>query len=85
MNEQILDINPRDYGLVIERSEDRVYLMKKCESRPGWAEEVAVRLDGEWNPSRGAKYMVLAGDVAWAKEEDKSKLLKILEEAEKNS
>ena len=85
MAEQILGINPCDYGLVTERSEGCLYLMKKCESRPGWAEEVAVRLDGEWNLSRGAKYMVLAGDVVWAKKGDKSKLLKILEEAEKNS
>jgi len=77
---QIAELNPCDYGLVTERSEGGLYLMQRCKNRPGWAEEVAVRLDGGWIPASGSKYLVLVGDVTWAKKGDKSRLLKILGE-----
>ena len=55
------------YGLVKERSEGTVYLMRKSPEVPGWAEEVAVRVGGEWcnlqKDGMGGRYMVLWDDV----------------------
>lgn len=81
------EINPQNYGTVVERSEGQLYLMKRCESRSGWAEEVALKLDEGWvkSPDRQSKYMVLIGDVKWFPDKEKSKLSEILKEAEKNA
>jgi hypothetical protein len=79
-------INIYDYGVVRERSEGTLYLMRKSPTTPGWAEEVAVRLDCGWvkTPDNQSKYMVLQSHVTWAEEANRSELIKILEEAEKN-
>jgi len=79
--------NPGDYGVVRERSEGTLYLMRRCSARPGWAEEVAHRLDSGWyGVQEGqSRYMVLEGDVTWAVRKNKSELSKILDEIDKNS
>lgn len=82
MAKKIKEINPQEYGIVREPSEDQLYLMKRCRNRLGWAEEVAVKLEGGWSLAKNrSKYMVLVDDVTWATEENQSQLLKILEEA----
>ena len=59
------------YGLVTERSEGQLYIMKPDPERKGWAVEVAAYLGGpkddpnSWALPRGIgeKYMVLLDDV----------------------
>jgi len=86
MAKKTYKINICDYGIVRERSEGQLYLMRKSLTSPAMAEEVAAKLDCGWvkTPDNESKYMVLRGDVSWAKKANKSELEKILKEAEKN-
>lgn len=69
----------KEYGLVREPSEGTVYLMKRAEDRPDWAEEVAVKLESRWANQGGSRYMVLWSDVKTIPRKD---LLEVIPESE---